>query len=586
VGLLAGLIFLGFLGRLELWGKREQRASAEALDTVAHQRWLVAEIQGRPRLEKPPLPRWTIAALIRMAGRCDEWVVRFPGALSGLATVALIYALGSRIGGRPLALTSTMLLSTTALFVSEFRQAGNDGPLGLFTTTALYAAWRRLHGGSRGWALLFHAALGLAFLCKGPVVLLLVVFTVIPYLLAIRRLRTGVRQLISARGLLLFLGLALSWPVPVMLLDPNALGVWMTEMGQKTGFLPIAHQERAILGLALPLLALPWPVLACAGMFLPLIPNHRIKLPWEPGAVWFPWSWAIANLAMFSTWAVAKPNYYLPCLPGLALLAGMAWIRLSLAARDRKLSSPALVARALLLVQWLIVLLSGIAVVLMGPRHFTAAPRAWLVIIAVLMSCGIAASIWVWRRGSAVLALVPIMTACTACVLIGYGTIAPADNPLRGHRDLAVQLQSLVPADATTIHFFHEIDEGLWFYLHDHRLAPVPGSQPHYSDSFDKLTRLLSESDSQRPAVDCSVELMALQQQVLRDWLCRDERHDRYLLIRTTMYERVFPDLAGLVIPVFREGGVRRNSLILLRVPGNQLRMAGEGFTAQIPAPR
>ena len=63
-----------------------------------------------------------------------------------LATAALTYELGRRMGGRRLALASAMALCTTGLFVSEFRQAGNDGPLGLFTTLALYAAWRRLHG--------------------------------------------------------------------------------------------------------------------------------------------------------------------------------------------------------------------------------------------------------------------------------------------------------------------------------------------------------------------------------------------------------------------------------------------------------
>ena len=61
VGLLAAVIFLGCLGSVDVWGKREQRASAEAIDTVEHGHWLVAEIQGRPRLEKPPLPRWMIA---------------------------------------------------------------------------------------------------------------------------------------------------------------------------------------------------------------------------------------------------------------------------------------------------------------------------------------------------------------------------------------------------------------------------------------------------------------------------------------------------------------------------------------------
>ena len=146
VGLLAGFIFLGFLGSLELWGKREQRASAETLDTVENGHWLVAEIQGRPRLEKPPLPRWTTAVLMALTGWRDEWVVRLPCAFSGLATVALVYVLGARIGGRGLALAAAMTLCTMWLFVSELRQAGNDGPLGLCTTLALHAAWRRLHG--------------------------------------------------------------------------------------------------------------------------------------------------------------------------------------------------------------------------------------------------------------------------------------------------------------------------------------------------------------------------------------------------------------------------------------------------------
>ena len=100
LAVLAGAVFLGFLGSVELWGKREQRASAEAIDTVDHNHWLVAQIQGRPRLEKPPLPRWSIAALMILTGRRDEWVVRLPGALAGVATVALDLHSGRR-HGRP-----------------------------------------------------------------------------------------------------------------------------------------------------------------------------------------------------------------------------------------------------------------------------------------------------------------------------------------------------------------------------------------------------------------------------------------------------------------------------------------------------
>src|SRR5690606_2438702 len=98
--------FIGLLGAVDLWGKREQRAAAEALDTIEQGHWLSAEIQGRPRLEKPPLPRWASAGLMLLSGRSDEAVVRLPSALSAVAVAWLVYALGRRLGGRPVGIAS------------------------------------------------------------------------------------------------------------------------------------------------------------------------------------------------------------------------------------------------------------------------------------------------------------------------------------------------------------------------------------------------------------------------------------------------------------------------------------------------
>ena len=77
-----------------------------------------------------------------MSGWCGS-PVRWQGAL----TVALIYALGLRMGGRELARSSALVLCSLAFFVGEMRPASNDGQLALFTTLALYAAWRRLEAG-------------------------------------------------------------------------------------------------------------------------------------------------------------------------------------------------------------------------------------------------------------------------------------------------------------------------------------------------------------------------------------------------------------------------------------------------------
>ncbi|MBV8487219.1 MAG: glycosyltransferase family 39 protein [Planctomycetaceae bacterium] len=583
--LFAACIFLGSLGSPELWGKREQRAAAEALDTVQNGRWLVAQIQGRPRLEKPPLPRWAAAALLSLSGRRDEWVVRLPGALSGLTTVLAIYLLGARIGGRSLAMTSALALCTTGLFIAELRQAGNDGPLGCFTSLALLAAWCRIHDrslghppldgagndlnccrkGSRYWTLLFHGALGLGFLCKGPIILALVGWAIVPYLACTQRLKSGLRALIDPVGLLLFFGLAACWPVLVLLDDPGALGVWITEMGQKTGMLPIAHRGRTSLELVLPALGLPWPVAGLSGVLLPLFRRGLRRHSWVVGAIWFPWWWFVGNLAMFQMWAVAKPNYLVPCMPGEALLIGMAWIHLSRAAHDRCGARQRVLARLAMFLQWAILLLCCISAVLLGHVTMPSAPRPVLALLAVTASCGVAVGFWIWKRGLSVLSLLPVTATCALGVIIGYGFVAPYDNLARGHRHLAEQLESLLPPGTETLHFFHEIDEGLWFYLRQHRLAPVPGSQARYSDSHDRLSALIGNGPVLGLHPEPPATLLRQQKPVLLEWLRQGDDAGGFLVMRASLYDQMTSELAGLVSPLYREPLRKRNSLVLLR---------------------
>ena len=370
LAVLTGAVLLGFLGSVELWGKREQRATAEAIDTIDHNHWLVAQIQGRPRLEKPPLPRWSISGLMLLTGRRNEWIVRLPGALAGVATVALIYALGKFMGGRPLALASSFILCTMGFFVGEMRQAGNDGPLALFTCLALYAAFRRFHDnddaspvdregnapkedralqGSTFWSVLFHTALGLGFLTKGPVILLLVGVTIVPYLAFSRRLTRGLGQLCNVWGLLIFAAMAVSWPVAVLLADPGALRVWTIEISEKAGFSRILEHRRHIPLLAeWPGMVLPWTLVAAVAVLLPFwsapIRSSRDQTATlgprflgtrDPRTIWFAWWWAVGNLVVMCCWSVAKPNYYLPCLPGMALLVAATWLHLARVGRGQ-----------------------------------------------------------------------------------------------------------------------------------------------------------------------------------------------------------------------------------------------------------
>jgi len=567
LGLLAAAVFLGFLGSVELWGKREQRASAEAIDTVDRRHWLVAEIQGRPRLEKPPLPRWTVAALVMLTGRRGEAVVRLPGALAAVATVGLVYGLGRRLGGRSVGLASGLALTSMGFFVSELRQAGNDGLLAFFTTLALYAAWRRLHGddafpaerpGPRRWNLLAYAAVGLGFLTKGPVILPLVALTVVPYLACARRLRAGLATLADGRGLALFLLLALGWPVAVLLAEPGAANVWLLEMGQKAGLSGVAHGRWRLIAADWPLMTAPWLVVATTALALPFRRGGHAAVG-RPG-VWFPWWWAAGNLAMFCSWSVAKPNYFLPCLPGVAILCGAEWVRLTRAARDPSAGAAGREARGLLQAHWVVLFTAAVVAPVVTYRH---APDLfpWAAALGLAVAAAVLASAWLWRNGADAAALAPLVAAVAVLVLTAYGRFGPAENALRGHRALAAAVDRILPADARTVMFFRDMDEGLWFYFRGRDLVAVPGSQPRYNDAL----LFAEEVRGGRFRYDPVARLDA-QRAVFLDWARRPDRGSPFVLMRAEKYDQFAPALDGLAEPLYRETGTKRNAIVLLRL--------------------
>ena len=80
-------------------------------------------------------------------------------------------------------------------------------------------------------------------------------------------------------------------------------------------------------------MVLPWTLIALVAVILPFFRSTRDRstdslgreLPRRDRSahLWFAWWWGVGNLAVFCFWSVAKPNYYVPCLPGMALLIGV-----------------------------------------------------------------------------------------------------------------------------------------------------------------------------------------------------------------------------------------------------------------------
>ena len=238
-------------------------------------------------------------------------------------------------------------------------------------------------------------------------------------------------------------------------------------------------------------------------------------------------------------------------------MVGVEWVRLSRAARD--LASKRVGALRFLQAHWVgMFVAAAVAPVIarqVAPPYF--APIA---VFSVTAMAAVVLSAWVWRRGADAGALAPLVGAWAIGVLIIYGEIAPRHNAARSHRALAASLERILPPSERTIMFFEELDEGLWFYLSDRSLVPVPGSQPRYNKGFD----LDHDFRNGQLELDPNKRHEA-EKQLLVSWMTSPDRTSPYVLIRKKLYESFAPALAGLATPAYTEEGLVRNELVLLR---------------------
>jgi hypothetical protein len=284
-------------------------------------------------------------------------------------------------------------------------------------------------------------------------------------------------------------------------------------------------------------------------------------------------------MGIFCLWSVAKPSYYLPCVPGMALLAGTAWVRLARRAREAPSARGGSAARVLLQAQW-VLLFAGAILAAIALRPWVP-PTLWPFVFApaVALAVSVFVSVRAWRRGADAMALAPVTAAMALGVAVVYGVLAPADNPRRGHRELAHALGRLVPRDVRSVHFFNEVDEGLWFYLRGLDLQPVPGTQPRYSTAYDLARAYHARRDASTLEL-LDVRREALEEQALLRWLDRPNSSGSFVLIRSSLFDRYARDLAGRATPVLRETGLSRNEMVLLRGLGRPPLAVAE------PAPR
>ena len=294
------------LGAYPLIDADEGRNGEVGREMAATNDYVMPRLDGMPYLDKPIVYFAAEAAVMEVTGP-TEFAARFPAWLFTIATALLLGWFALRAGIN--APASAIIFLSMPLTIAFARTVIFDSALSFFITAAIIAFYLELP--TAAWA-----AMAFGVLTKGPVAIALPLMVAVPY--AIWRKRG--RFLISIPGVILFVVIIAPWVWGVTRVVPDFLRyVLVTETAQRltTG--------------ALKRTGPPWYFIPyLLGGALPWIFSLRMKKDdWLDRYLML---WLAVPFVFFSISQSKRPQYIVPLMPAIALLAARRWEKQRVAA--------------------------------------------------------------------------------------------------------------------------------------------------------------------------------------------------------------------------------------------------------------
>jgi 4-amino-4-deoxy-L-arabinose transferase-like glycosyltransferase len=292
--------------------------------------WQMPTLNGKPRIEKPPLLVWL--NLMAWHGLTPDTAgveplvlrARLVGLALALVAVLGIYWAGMTLGGVRLATLAALFTGSAFFFIRQARYASYDthimGWVTLAVAAGLWAIRADTHRPLRtilGWTVCV-LALAAANYTKGP---LGFAFVVIPLAAAVavfpERRRANAACLAAATVA------ALAAFVPWFMFAARVV----PEAGERFG----REYQYILEALGNPLfyfsiigLVFPWTLWLAGGLVAPFA-DHCTK---RDRGYWFAWAWLVLLLLLLSLSPVKNKRYVVPALPPAGLLIAFFWVQM------------------------------------------------------------------------------------------------------------------------------------------------------------------------------------------------------------------------------------------------------------------
>jgi 4-amino-4-deoxy-L-arabinose transferase-like glycosyltransferase len=208
-------VFVGFfygIGSLPLFDLDEGAFAEATREMFERGDFVSTYLNGVPRYDKPILIYWLQAASVALLG-VNELAFRLPSALAATAWVFLVYGFVARLRDTRTGLVAAAMVATSLSITVIGKAAIADALLNMLLSASMFGAYIYLQDRDRRYLYATFAAVGLGFLTKGPVAILIPVAVTFFYCAVRRELRLWLKTVFDLRGVTLLLAIALPWYV-------------------------------------------------------------------------------------------------------------------------------------------------------------------------------------------------------------------------------------------------------------------------------------------------------------------------------------------------------------------------------------
>lgn len=322
---------------------RFAQASKQMLETGDY---IQIRYQDEGRYKKPAGIHWLQAATGSLGKGIDPgdgqiWAYRLPSLLGAILATLATFWCGKILIGQRSAFLGAMLFGAGLLLTSEAHIAKTDAVLAGLTALAMAALARAYAGPSTPrMAFVFWAVLGLSFLIKGPVTLLVAGLAIGVICVAERDLRLG-KWALNGRAMVLFAVLVLPWFIWVQVATDGAFldGALGKDLKDKFAGASEGHGGPPGYHLAfLTLMFFPATLVLVPALVLAartLRGKALDVLAAEKAGLLFLAAWAVPTWIFFELLPTKLPHYILPAYPALALMCGWGAVQMMGSARAR-----------------------------------------------------------------------------------------------------------------------------------------------------------------------------------------------------------------------------------------------------------